>query len=134
MKKIFFALCTSLLFVFSACSDLDISVDSTQELADITTIGIYVYDPSSSEDLKKPMLKSVIEEGMLVVDPETNSITAQISPDADITQLKVVITVSYAARVTPEVVGLQDMSQPKVFTVVSANGTVKKDWRITVTQ
>lgn len=130
MKKISFTIISLLILMFTACSEVDIPVYPEHELAEISTIELQGVSPDQSISV----MTNVMKTGSLLIDKDSQSVTAQISPEADITKVKLILSVSSGARVTPAISGLQDMSQPKTYSVVSANGTVIKEWTITVTQ
>lgn len=130
MKKISFSIISLLLLMFTACSEVDIPIYPEHELAEISTIELQGINPDQSISV----MTNVMVAGSLQIDVEGKNVSAQISPEADITKIKLILSVSNGAKVTPAISGLQDMSQPKTYTIVSANGTVKKDWTITVSQ
>lgn len=133
MKRIYYLLTFCLLIVFFGCTDVDISVNEELELADISTMDVYSM-VEKIEDPKKATFTSVLVTGTLVIDNETQTVSAQIQPDADISNLKLVMSISRGAKITPAITGMMDLSEPKVFVVTSTNGVTEKEWTLTVTR
>ncbi|MFV0469638.1 MAG: hypothetical protein ACK5MK_12010 [Dysgonomonas sp.] len=121
MKKILFIL-SVILVAISACSKIEYDIDNSYEKADISSIAIY--DETAT---------NVVSSS--VIDTTAQTVSAVVKKESDITKLKLTVTVSLGANVSPTMsAGLQDLSQPKVYRVTSPNGTVVKDWTIIVTE
>lgn len=109
-----------LCFIVGGCSNIDFEIDPAYEKAEITGVELYNTDMARADQ-------------SLEINSEAGDIKVTLRAGQDITRLKVAVVVSTGATVTPSLsVGLQDLSQPKAYTVISPNGTVKKDWTITV--
>ena len=67
------------------------------------------------------------------IDSEAGTVTVTLKKDADITDLKMIATISAGATLTPGMaVGFQDYSTPRTYTVTSPGKTVVKQWTVTV--
>jgi hypothetical protein len=119
MKKILFIIIAAA-FSATSCSDIDFEIDELYEMAEIS--GITLYDETAV---------NVIQESE--IDADAATITAIVKSSTDITRLKLVLSVSQGAKVTPSAsVGFQDLSEPQVCKVTSPNGKITKEWTISV--
>lgn len=125
MKKYFFAFMPILcaMTYLTSCTKLEYDIDENYEKAEITSVSVY-----------DKTLVSVVSSAneSIVIDSEAATVSVLLKGDADITQLKLTFTVSDGAKVTPAIQGLQSLSEPKVYAVTSPNGTIVKQWTITV--
>jgi len=119
MKKIFF-ICFNILLFMSACDKDSYTIDEDFEQAEIT--GVTMFD----SNMARSDQKSTIDSG-------TGTISVTLKANQDITHLKLAVTVSTGADVSPTMsVGYQDFSTPKKYTVTSPGKTITKEWTITV--
>ncbi|WP_245532254.1 DUF5018 domain-containing protein [Bacteroides fluxus] len=110
----------ALTFTLMSCGDDDYTVDAAYEKAEITNVTLYGRNEAVMSDKTQ-------------IDSEAGAITVSLKADADITDLKMVATISAGATLTPGMaVGFQDYSSPRTYTVTSPGGTVVKQWTITV--
>lgn len=106
------------LFVSNACSDYEYEPDPAYEKADISAISCY---NRAGEDIVQS--SSIILPVRLVI--------AVLKPGADLTDLKVSITVSSGATVTPSLsTGFGDYTQPRTIRITSPGGTLSKEWTL----
>lgn len=121
MKKILFLMFAALTFTMMSCEDDDYTVDEAYEKAEITNVTFYGRNETVMSDKAQ-------------IDTEAGTITVTLKANADITDLKMVATISAGATITPGLaVGFQDYSGPRTYTVTSPGGTVVKQWTVTVT-
>ena len=106
MKKLIYILFTSLYVAVTACSKIDYKINDAYETAAITGITLYAVSD-------KPV--NIIE-----------------SFEIDTEHLRLVLTRSTGASLTPVINGFTDLSSPKKYTVTSPNGIVQKNWTIHV--
>ena len=102
MKKLIYILFTSLYVAVTACSKIDYKINDAYETAAITGITLYAVSDA------------FVPEG------------------TDLTHLRLVLTISTGASLTPVINGFTDLSSPKKYTVTSPNGIVQKNWTIHV--
>ncbi|MBX9189208.1 hypothetical protein HCG69_14205 [Bacteroides sp. K03] len=121
MKKIIYIAFIALLTVTTACSKIDYQINEAYETAEITGITLYAVSD-------KPV--NVVES--FEIDMENTSVQAFVPQGTDLTHLRLVLTISTGATVTPTVNGFIDLSVPKEYTVTSPNGLIKKNWTIDV--
>lgn len=121
MKKLVYIVFFVSFVVTTACSKIDYQINEAYETAEITGITLYAVSD-------KPV--NVVES--LEIDIENALVQAFVPQGTDLTQLRLVLTISTGATVTPSVNGFIDLSVPKEYTVTSPNGLVKKDWTIDV--
>lgn len=120
MKKIVFLIFFACTLLLSACSDDDYTVDEAYEKADITNVTLYNRAEAVASD-------------KVLIDTEAATVAVTLKKGADITDLKMVSTISAGATLTPGMaVGFQDYSSPRVYTVTSPGRTVVKQWTVTV--
>ena len=91
------------------------------ETAAITGITLYAVSD-------KPV--NIIES--FEIDTENASVYAFVPEGTDLTHLRLVLTISTGASLTPVINGFTDLSSPKKYTVTSPNGIVQKSWTIHV--
>ena len=118
MKKLIYILFTSLYVAVTACSKIDYKINDAYETAAITGITLYAVSD-------KPV--NIIES--FEIDTENASVYAFVP---DLTHLRLVLTISTGASLTPVINGFTDLSSPKKYTVTSPNGIVQKSWTIHV--
>lgn len=121
MKKLVYIVFFVSFVVTTACSKIDYQINEAYETAEITGITLYAVSD-------KPV--NVVES--FEIDIENTLVQAFVPQGTDLTQLRLVLTISTGATVTPSVNGFIDLSVPKEYTVTSPNGLVKKDWTIDV--
>ena len=121
MKKLVYIEFFVSFVVTTACSKIDYQINEAYETAEITGITLYAVSD-------KPV--NVVES--FEIDIENALVQAFVPQGTDLTQLRLVLTISTGATVTPSVNGFIDLSVPKEYTVTSPNGLVKKDWTIDV--
>ena len=121
MKKLVYIVFFVSFVVTTACSKIDYQINEAYETAEITGITLYAVSD-------KPF--NVVES--FEIDIENALVQAFVPQGTDLTQLRLVLTISTGATVTPSVNGFIDLSVPKEYTVTSPNGLVKKDWTIDV--
>ena len=121
MKKLVYIVFYVSFVVTTACSKIDYQINEAYETAEITGITLYAVSD-------KPV--NVVES--FEIDIENALVQAFVPQGTDLTQLRLVLTISTGATVTPSVNGFIDLSVPKEYTVTSPNGLVKKDWTIDV--
>ena len=117
MKKLIYILFTSLYVAVTACSKIDYKINDAYETAAITGITLYAVSD-------KPV--NIIES--FEIDTEN----AFVPEGTDLTHLRLVLTISTGASLTPVINGFTDLSSPKKYTVTSPNGIVQKSWTIHV--
>lgn len=121
MKKLIYIAFISLLAVTTACSKIDYQINEAYETAEITGITLYAVSD-------RPI--NVIES--FEIDSENASVNAFVPQGIDLTHLRLVLTISTGATVTPTVNGFIDLSTPKEYTVTSPNGLTQKNWTVRV--
>lgn len=121
MKKLVYIVFFVSFVVTTACSKIDYQINEAYETTEITGITLYAVSD-------KPV--NVVES--FEIDIENALVQAFVPQGTDLTQLRLVLTISTGATVTPSVNGFIDLSVPKEYTVTSPNGLVKKDWTIDV--
>ena len=121
MKKLVYIVFFVSFVVTTACSKIDYQINEAYETAEITGITLYAVSD-------KPV--NVVES--FEIDIENALVQAFVPQGTELTQLRLVLTISTGATVTPSVNGFIDLSVPKEYTVTSPNGLVKKDWTIDV--
>ena len=120
MKKTLFFIYVMLMGCFASCGDDDYTIDPAYENAEITSIILY--------DRNAEVASDVVE-----IDSEAATVTVTLKAGADITDLKMVATISSGATLTPGMaVGYQDYSTPRTYTVVSPGQSIVKEWLVTV--
>lgn len=120
MKKILYFMFVALALTFVSCGDDDYTVDEAYEKAEITNVAVYNRTEGVMSDKTQ-------------IDSEAATVTVTLKKDADITDLKMVATISAGATMTPGMaVGFQDYSTPRTYTVTSPGKTVVKQWTVTV--
>ncbi|WP_028296011.1 hypothetical protein [Olivibacter sitiensis] len=120
MKKNIFILVASLWCVFMACAKVDFEIDPVYERAEITGVELY------NQNLNRADQSASINS-------EAGTISIVLRGGEDITRLKMAVTASTGVTISPSMsAGLQDFSQPKTYTITSPNGTVTKQWTISV--
>ena len=103
-----------------SCSDDDYTVEEAYEKAEITNVTLYDRAEGVASDKTE-------------IDSEAATVTVTLKAGADITDLKMVSTISAGATLTPGMaVGFQDYTSPRTYTVTSPGGTVVKEWTVTV--
>ncbi|KAA3691293.1 hypothetical protein F3F88_21295 [Bacteroides salyersiae] len=105
----------------TACSKIDYKINDAYETAAITGITLYAVSD-------KPV--NIIES--FEIDTENASVYAFVPEGTDLTHLRLVLTISTGASLTPVINGFTDLSSPKKYTVTSPNGIVQKNWTIHV--
>ena len=120
MKKILFLTFVALALTFMSCGDDDYIVDEAYEKAEITNVTVYNRAEGVMSDKTQ-------------IDSEAGTVTVTLKKGADITDLKMVATISTGATLTPGMaIGFQDYSTPRTYTVTSPGKTVVKQWTVTV--
>ena len=120
MKKTLFFIYVMLMACLASCGDDDYAIDPAYENAEITSIILY--------DRNAEVASDVVE-----IDSEAATVTVTLKAGADITDLKMVATISSGATLTPGMaVGYQDYSTPRTYTVTSPGQSVVKEWLVTV--
>jgi len=118
MKKAF--LLAMIICAVSCTKSENYKVDSEYEMANIT--GLQVYNRQGDR------ADSVID-----INLESSFGKIIIKSQEDITNLKIVATISTGAEIYPSMsVGYQDFSEPKSYTVRSPGGTISKKWVIDI--
>lgn len=120
MKKILFFMFVALALTFVSCGDDDYAVDEAYEKAEITNVTVYNRAEGVMSDKTQ-------------IDSEAGTVMVTLKKDADITDLKMIATISAGATLTPGMaVGFQDYSTPRTYTVTSPGKKVVKQWTVTV--
>ena len=120
MKKILYFMFVALSLLFVSCGDDDYTVDEAYEKAEITNVTLY-------DRAEKVMSDKAY------IDSDAGTVTVTLKKEADITDLKMVATISAGATLTPGMsIGFQDYSTPRTYTVISQGATVVKQWTVTV--
>ena len=121
MKQLIFIFISIILFTATACTeDVDIEIPENIEKAEIT--GLTVYNET---------LTAVA--GKVTINSEAASVSVTLNAAADLTRLKVTLTISSGATVTkPLGTAIQDYSLPKQVTIKSPGGKVEKEWLIEI--
>jgi len=70
--------------------------------------------------------------GEAVIDADAHTVKANVVAGTALTAVEPTITISAGATITPT--GAQDLSAPKVYTVVSEEKKVSIDWTVTITK
>ena len=116
LKMMLFAVMT----ICMSCGDDDYTVDEAYEKAEITNVTVYNRAEGVMSDKTQ-------------IDSEAGTVTVTLKKGADITDLKMVATISTGATLTPGMaIGFQDYSTPRTYTVTSPGKTVVKQWTVTV--
>lgn len=121
MKKLIYILLVALLSVAAGCSKIDYEINDAYETANITGITIY----ATSEN---PV--NIIES--FEIDMENAVASAFVPEGTDLTHLRLVLTISTGATITPAVNGFTDLTSPKEYTVTSPNGIKQTVWKVIV--
>ena len=121
MKKLIYILFVALLSVTAGCSKIDYEINDAYETANITGITIY----ATSEN---PV--NIIES--FEIDMENAVVEAFVPEGTDLTHLRLVLTISTGATITPALSGFTDLSTPKEYTVTSPNGVKQTTWNVIV--
>ena len=100
----------SLYVAVTACSKIDYKINDAYETAAITGITLYAVSD-------KPV--NIIES--FEIDTENASVYAFVPEGTDLTHLRLVLTISTGASLTPVINGFTDLSSPKKYTVTSPN-------------
>ncbi len=119
MKRIYYIIAI-ILFVGSACSDIDYEFNEEYEKAEITGVDMY------NREMKRAQ-KSVN------IDPATGKIIVVLNDGENIKDLKLTTRISTGATINPVMSsGFQDFTSPKTYTVTSPRETIMKEWTISV--
>ena len=121
MKRIVYILFAVLLLGAVGCSKIDYEISDAYEQADITGITIYAVSDN-------PV--NVIES--FEIDTENATVRAYVPEGTDLTHLRLVLTLSSGATISPALGGFQDLSSPLEFTVTSPNGIKQIVWTVIV--
>ena len=123
MKRLIYILFAVLLSVIAGCSEIDYEINDAYETANITGITIY----ATSEN---PV--NIIES--FEIDTENAVVEAFVPEGTDLTHLRLVLTISTGATITPALSGFTDLSTPKEYTVISPNGIKQMKWSVIVAE
>lgn len=121
MKRIVYILFSVLLLGIVGCSKIDYEISDAYEQADITGITIYAVSDN-------PV--NIIES--FEIDTENAIVRAFVPEDTDLTHLRLVLTLSSGATVSPALGGFRDLSSPLEFVVTSPNGIKQIAWQVIV--
>lgn len=121
MKRLVYILFAVLLSVIAGCSEIDYEINDAYETANITGITIY----ATSEN---PV--NIIES--FEIDTENAVVEAFVPNGTDLSHLRLVLTISTGATITPALRGFTDLSVPKEYTVISPNGIKQITWNVIV--
>ena len=121
MKKLVYVLFTMLLLGTVGCSKIDYEISDAYEQANITGITIYAVTDN-------PV--NIVES--FEIDTENAIVRAFVPEGTDLTHLRLVLTLSSGATVSPALGGFQDLSSPLEFTVTSPNGIKQIAWQVIV--
>lgn len=120
MKRITNIITIVLLLFVSACTDVDYEIDETYENAEILAVALYNIEANRADFETK-------------IESEKGTAIVKLRGGEEITKLKLTITISTGATVVPALpVGIQNLTDPITFDIVSPNKTVVKSWTITV--
>lgn len=110
----------TLALITASCSEYEYTPDPDFEKADISAISCY--DRSGADVIRTSEI--ILPMHMVIV---------MLRPGADITDLKVSITVSSGATVTPSLsTGFGNWTAPRIVNVTSPAGTVTEEWTIMI--
>lgn len=119
-KTVLYSIFVALMLAGVSCSDDDYTVEEAYEKAEITNVTLYDRAEGVASDKTE-------------VNSEAATVTVTLKAGADITDLKMVSTISAGATLTPGMaVGFQDYTSPRTYTVTSPGGTIVKEWTVTV--
>lgn len=121
MKRIVYILFSVLLLGIVGCSKIDYEISDAYEQADITGITIYAVSDN-------PV--NIIES--FEIDTENAIVRAFVPEGTDLTHLRLVLTLSSGATISPALGGFQDLSLPLDFVVTSPNGIKQIAWQVIV--
>ena len=121
MKKLVYVLFTMLLLGTVGCSKIDYEISVAYEQANITGITIYAVTDN-------PV--NIVES--FEIDTGNAIVRAFVPEGTDLTHLRLVLTLSSGATVSPALGGFQDLSSPLEFTVTSPNGIKQIAWQVIV--
>lgn len=121
MKRIVYILFSVLLLGTVGCSKIDYEISDAYEQADITGITIYAVSDN-------PV--NIIES--FEIDTENAIVRAFVPEGTDLTHLRLVLTLSSGATISPALGGFQDLSLPLDFVVTSPNGIKQIAWQVIV--
>jgi PBP1b-binding outer membrane lipoprotein LpoB len=117
LKK-YIALVGAALFTLTSCSDYEYTPDPSYEKADISAISCY-----------NRTGENVVQSASIVL--PTRMVIAVLKPGTDVTDLKISITVSSGATVTPTLsTGFEDYTEHRTIWVTSPGKTVSKEWTL----
>lgn len=114
---VFIILVTSMV----GCSPTDYEISNAYEVANITAVTIYKPDSNP---------QNIVE--LFDIDVDKSIVKAFVPEGADLTRLRLVLTISTGASVSPAVSGFMDLSLPKEYIVTSPNQIINKKWTIVV--
>jgi hypothetical protein len=140
MKRIIYLLIAVILLPLTGCKeDIDIVIPEEYEVAAITGIAVYREAvEGDAEYAKKETLVSVKSTATInteaVVDGETiKLVKVTLAATADLTKLKVTLTISPGATVVnPLGTNIQDFSETRTIDIVSPSGKVTNKWYIQI--
>lgn len=116
--KRYIALVGAALVALTSCSDYEYTPDPAYEKADVSAISCY---NRAGEN---------VMQSVSIVLP-TRMVIAVLKPGADVTDLKVSVTVSSGATVTPALsTGFEDYTEHRTIWVTSPGKTVSKEWTL----
>lgn len=119
-KTVLYSIFVALMLAGFSCSDDDYTVEEAYEKAEITNVTLYDRAEGVASDKTE-------------INSEAATVTVTLKAGADITDLKMVSTISAGATLTPGMaVGFQDYTLPRTYTVTSPGGIVVKEWTVTV--
>lgn len=121
MKRIVYILFSVLLLGIVGCSKIDYEISDAYEQADITGITIYAVSDNPA---------NVIES--FEIDTENATVRAYVPEGTELTHLRLVLTLSSGATISPALGGFQDLSLPLDFVVTSPNGIKQIAWQVIV--
>lgn len=103
MKKILFFMFVALVLTFVSCGDDDYAVDEAYEKAEITNVTVYNRAEGVMSDKTQ-------------IDSEAGTVMVTLKKDADITDLKMIATISAGATLTPGMaVGFKIILLPYIY-------------------
>lgn len=119
-KTVLYSIFVALMLAGVSCSDDDYTVEEAYEKAEITNVTLYDRAEGVASDKTE-------------VNSEAATVTVTLKAGADITDLKMVSTISAGATLRPGMaVGFRDYTSPRTYTVTSPGGTIVKEWTVTV--
>lgn len=120
MRKILYV--CAILLLLTACDNDSYQVTEDYEKAVISAIECYNEKGERADNAKETAIAT-----------PTRMVIVKLNKGEDITKVKVCLTISSGALITPSLsVGFQDFTAPKVYQITSPGGTIVNEWTIMI--